>query len=99
MGIFDRYAVIDADTHVTEPPDVWTARVSSKWGDLVPHVVMDPGGSGREFWAIGDRLIQPTGITAMAEFDGIIPDFPATLADSLTRKPNQETQGKREWPN
>jgi predicted TIM-barrel fold metal-dependent hydrolase len=32
------FPIIDADSHVTEPPDVWTARVSSKWGDLVPHV-------------------------------------------------------------
>ena len=25
--LFDRVAVIDVDTHLTEPPDVWTARV------------------------------------------------------------------------
>jgi len=31
-------SIVDADSHVTEPPDVWTARVSTKWGDLVPHV-------------------------------------------------------------
>ncbi len=36
--IFDRYKVIDVDTHVTEPADVWTSRVSAKWGDRVPHV-------------------------------------------------------------
>ena len=36
--IFDRYPVIDVDTHVSEPPDVWTSRVSGKWGDRVPHV-------------------------------------------------------------
>ena len=29
--MFDRYKVIDVDTHITEPADVWTARVSSKW--------------------------------------------------------------------
>src|SRR3954451_19588165 len=23
--------VIDTDTHVTEPPDLWTSRVASKW--------------------------------------------------------------------
>ena len=32
--LFDRYKVIDVDTHVTEPRDVWTSRVSSKWFDL-----------------------------------------------------------------
>ena len=32
--------IIDTDTHVVEPPDLWTSRVSSKWGDLVPHVAL-----------------------------------------------------------
>ena len=36
--IFDRYKVIDTDTHITEPGDVWTSRVSSKWGNKVPHI-------------------------------------------------------------
>src|SRR6476659_9677176 len=36
--LFERHAVIDVDTHVTEPPDVFTARVASKWGDAVPHI-------------------------------------------------------------
>ena len=37
--LFERFPVIDVDTHLTEPPDVWTSRVSSKWGDAVPHIV------------------------------------------------------------
>ena len=37
--IFDRIRAIDTDTHITEPADVWTSRVSTKkWGDAVPHV-------------------------------------------------------------
>ncbi len=83
MGVFDRYQVIDTDTHISEPHDVWTSRVSRKWGDLVPHVVRDPNGGPVEFWAIGKDLMQPTGIAAMAEFDGMIPDFPDTLEDAI----------------
>ena len=30
--------VIDTDTHVSEPPDLWTSRVPAKWNDVVPHV-------------------------------------------------------------
>ncbi|MBW1883994.1 MAG: amidohydrolase [Deltaproteobacteria bacterium] len=82
-GIFDRYQVIDTDTHVSEPPDVWTARVSSKWGDLVPHVVRDPKGGPKDYWAIGDELFMPTGVSAMAEFEGMLPDHPDTLADAV----------------
>ena len=37
--LFDRFSVIDVDTHVTEPADTWTSRVSKKWGDKVPQLV------------------------------------------------------------
>ena len=82
-GIFDRYQVIDTDTHISEPPDVWTARVASKWGDRIPHVVRDPNGGPKDWWTIGDQLIQPTGVAAMAEFDGMLPEHPDTLADAI----------------
>jgi predicted TIM-barrel fold metal-dependent hydrolase len=82
-GLFDRHRVIDVDTHVSEPHDVWTSRVASKWGDLVPHVIKDPEGGPKEFWAIGDDIIMGTGVAAMAEFDGMLPDHPNTLADAV----------------
>ena len=31
-------AVIDVDTHLTEPPDVWTARMPAAMHDVVPHI-------------------------------------------------------------
>ena len=37
--ITERIKVIDIDTHISEPEDLWTSRVSKKWGDRVPHVV------------------------------------------------------------
>jgi predicted TIM-barrel fold metal-dependent hydrolase len=79
-GIFDRYQVIDVDTHVTEPPDVWTSRVSKKWGDLVPHVARK---GRKEMWMIGDKPFMPVGISAMAEYDGLLPDFPDTYQDAI----------------
>ena len=81
--IFDRYQVIDTDTHISEPPDVWTARVSSKWGDRIPHVIRDPEGGPKDWWAIGDQLIMPTAVAAMAEYDGMLPDHPNTLDDAI----------------
>ena len=30
------YRLIDADTHVNEPPDLWTSRVAAKYRDRVP---------------------------------------------------------------
>ena len=38
--VVERIRVIDA--HVSEPEDLWTSRVSSRWGDLVPHVAKSP---------------------------------------------------------
>ena len=30
--------VLDVDTHLTEPPDLWTSRAPSKYKNLVPRV-------------------------------------------------------------
>ena len=43
----DQFRVIDTDTHVIEPYDLWTSRLPARWGDQVPHVKWDeqlPGG-------------------------------------------------------
>ncbi len=69
-SVFDRIKAIDVDTHITEPPDVWTARVSKKWGDSVPHIVRR---EGRDLWCIGDQMIGGPGFTTMAGFDGSFP--------------------------
>jgi hypothetical protein len=36
--LFDRFDVIDVDTHVTERLDTWTARMPAKWGEAIPHI-------------------------------------------------------------
>jgi predicted TIM-barrel fold metal-dependent hydrolase len=78
-AIFERFRVIDVDTHVTEPPDLWTSRVATKWGDRVPHIERDE--RGHEVWMAGDQRIGKPGSTTMAGFDGLLPDSPATFAD------------------
>ncbi|HEX7095366.1 MAG TPA: amidohydrolase family protein, partial [Acidimicrobiales bacterium] len=76
--LFERKLVIDVDTHVTEPPDVWTSRVSKKWGDAVPHIERV---NGEDIWvASGNRIGKP-GTSSMAGFDGYIPQSPATFDD------------------
>ncbi len=34
----NRYRLVDADSHVNEPPDLWTSRVPSRFRDRVPHM-------------------------------------------------------------
>ncbi len=33
--------VIDSDTHVSEPPDLFLSRLPKKWQDKAPRVVRD----------------------------------------------------------
>jgi predicted TIM-barrel fold metal-dependent hydrolase len=57
MTVLDTVKVIDADTHVVEPYDLWTSRVSvRKWGDRVPHVRWDDRAQ-EDLWFSGDQVI------------------------------------------
>ena len=77
--LFDRIDVIDVDTHLTEPPDVWTARVPMAMHDQVPHIERI---DGRDVWmAAGQRLGSP-GFYSMAGHDGVMPaSIPETYDD------------------
>ena len=70
--------VIDCDTHVTEPGDVWTQRVSAKWGDRVPHLVRDE--NGVDHWRFGktERIV-PVGHTAVAGWKDPFPAAPRNM--------------------
>ena len=70
--IFEQFKVIDIDTHITEPADVFTARVSKKWGDRVPHIKRL---GDRDIWLIGDQPIGMPGAYSMAGHTGTPPDF------------------------
>jgi uncharacterized protein len=37
-GSSPRYRLVDADTHVNEPPELWTSRVPARVRDRVPHL-------------------------------------------------------------
>src|SRR5215469_11060066 len=37
--------MISADSHFTEPPDLWTSRLDAKFGDLAPRVVNNDKGA------------------------------------------------------
>lgn len=79
MDLFTEHQVIDVDTHVTEPADLWTSRVAKKWHDQVPHIERI---KGRDFWVIdGKRTVAP-GAVSLAGYDGYPPNqFPPTYDD------------------
>jgi uncharacterized protein len=76
--LFERFDVIDVDTHVTEPPDTWSARMSARWGDAIPRIERI---DGFDTWVINGRPWAKPGNTAMAGFDGTLPDGPRTYTD------------------
>ncbi len=73
--LFQRYRVVDVDTHLTEPPDLWTSRVSSKWGEAVPHV---ENVHGTDIWVAAGNFLNTPGNTAIAGWEGYVPDGPRT---------------------
>ncbi len=73
--------VIDADSHVTEPPDLFTKRLPKKYHDQAPHVAKDPR-TGSEIWVVGDRSpITPLGHTATAGWKEPFPSAPSGFAE------------------
>jgi uncharacterized protein len=59
------YTIIDADTHVTETPELWTSRAPAHLRDRVPRTVTGKDGSVR--WSMGQgNPLSHVGMTATA---------------------------------
>ncbi len=68
---------MDTDSHITEPPDVWTSRMPQKYAELVPHVDVHPK-TGRRHWRVGDVWYWPVagGGIAQAGWKEYLPSSP-----------------------
>src|SRR5205814_10726821 len=49
------YTLISADSHIVEPPDLWTERIDKKYRDKAPRIVRLPNGS--DWWYSEDLLV------------------------------------------
>ncbi|MGE0542157.1 MAG: amidohydrolase family protein [Dehalococcoidia bacterium] len=57
--LLDGIKIIDTDSHLTEPHDLWTARVPASYRELVPHVKVS---EGRQRWFVnGDISLRGAG--------------------------------------
>jgi predicted TIM-barrel fold metal-dependent hydrolase len=84
--------IIDTDTHVVEPPDLWTSRLpAARWGDRIPHVEWHEGRQ-EEVWAIGDKALSPAVSAAMAGWHEHPPFHPRRWADA---NPDTHDTGRR----
>ena len=95
--IFERYRVVDIDTHVTEPADVWTSRLASRWGDRVPHIEQR---GGVDLWMIGSQPVGMPGIWSSAGYESCYPDFrkgyheiPPAMYDAKARLAFMDEEG------
>ena len=62
------YRVISSDSHVMEPPDLWTSRIAPRFRDRAPHLVEEADGA---WWYCEDRKFQSLvgGIQAGSRYD------------------------------
>jgi predicted TIM-barrel fold metal-dependent hydrolase len=70
--------VIDNDTHISEPPDLFTSRLPRKWHDQAPKIVRNED-TGFEMWAVGaqQQTMTPVGHTAVAGWPDPFPAAPS----------------------
>jgi predicted TIM-barrel fold metal-dependent hydrolase len=74
--------IVDVDSHVTEPVDLWTSRLpASRWGDLIPHVRPNPT-DGEQCWFVGDTWLRGVASSALAGFPDFWPSRPKRLEDT-----------------
>jgi predicted TIM-barrel fold metal-dependent hydrolase len=69
--------VVDADSHLTEPPDLWTQRLPSKWASVAPRVVADEA-TGIDRWVIGEMPCAGVGTQSQTGWSEMPPSFPPT---------------------
>ncbi|HEV7996299.1 MAG TPA: amidohydrolase family protein [Stellaceae bacterium] len=73
------YKLISADSHVSEPPDLWVSRVDKKYRDRAPRLVVDPPGLEGAYFLYEGYAPHPIGIGLAAG------KSPEELAQFLTK--------------
>src|SRR5690606_1810227 len=78
VELADKIKVIDTDTHIVEPYDLWTSRISvAKWGDKVPQV-RHVAEEKEDFWFFNGERLGPAAGTSMAGWHEYAPKHPKT---------------------
>jgi predicted TIM-barrel fold metal-dependent hydrolase len=76
-----RIPIVDIDSHLIEPGDLWVERLGKKWGDAVPHLeVYDK--TGLEHWTIGKHMVWQVARYAHGGWPEHWPSFPPRVEDA-----------------
>jgi predicted TIM-barrel fold metal-dependent hydrolase len=73
--------LIDVDTHVVEPPDLWTSRMPAKFGEQIPRVRWDDKRQD-EGWFLGDARLGSAGSAGQAGWPEYPPKHPPRYLDA-----------------
>jgi predicted TIM-barrel fold metal-dependent hydrolase len=57
------FKLVSADSHIAEPPDLWTTRIDRKFRDRAPRLVSNDNGDA---YVMGDAVDRGTGIGLLA---------------------------------
>jgi uncharacterized protein len=87
-------AVVDVDSHLTEPPDLWSERLPAKWAGAAPRVAPDPS-TGVERWRIGDTWCAGVGMQSQIGWRETPPSFPPTWKE--VPRNTYEAEGRLAW--
>jgi predicted TIM-barrel fold metal-dependent hydrolase len=72
--------VVDADSHIVEPPDLWTARLPASMAEVAPRVAVHPE-TGHHHWRVGDVWLRPVGFYGRAGWPQYPPHTPNEYED------------------
>jgi predicted TIM-barrel fold metal-dependent hydrolase len=64
----EQVKVIDADTHFTEPHDLWSKRAPAKWRDRMPHVTEV---DGEATWVVDGTVLGRAGAGGVIDKHGV----------------------------
>src|SRR5580698_9018944 len=67
MGTIEGIKVVDVDTHLTEPHDLWTSRAPKGLRESVPQV---KDVNGVPTWTFGDTVLGRAGAGGVVKHDG-----------------------------
>lgn len=94
----DTVPIIDVDSHVAEPVDLWSSRLPSKYQDRAPSVAWDEAADDFR-WKVGGVWLSAVGEYCTAGWREPFPSHPPTLeeADHATWDPAVRLQRMDEY--
>ncbi|GAA1872003.1 amidohydrolase family protein [Pseudonocardia ailaonensis] len=82
-SVLDSIPVVDVDSHILEPPDLWTSRLPKKWQEVgqAPQVIADPR-DGALRWTVAGHMLVGEATHSAAGWDDWYPGRPPSIKEA-----------------